>query len=142
MRSANRTRIGCHIAVLMVALNTALPVSADPLGDAAITQLFSDATAQFTLDRRPTNGWVSAQWKFQSDGSLSGYLFTSAYVADRKPIDGVDNGGWWVRNGRLCTQWSSWSDGQANCYIIQKAGELYNASESDGILGGDFTLIK
>ena len=38
---------------------------------------------------------------------MSGYLFTSAYIASREPLDGLDNGKWRVNGHELCIEWES-----------------------------------
>ncbi len=134
-----------HLAgvLLAITLGTTIATSqAQPLGAETLEQLFAGSDAHFGMDTRPSRGWTSALWKFETDGTVAGYLFTSAYIADRSPVDSVDNGKWWVRQGRLCTQWDKWDGGKAHCYVIRGKGDAYTASDAEGMFSGLFTLIR
>ena len=130
-------------AQVLVALTlTATGAVAQNVDGANLSNLFSDGDVVFQLSGRDAPGWVSAQWRFLPDGSLTGYLFSSAYIPGRKPLKGLDNGGWWVKGNKLCVQWSEWSDGEKRCYEISGKGAEYTASGDKGMLAGRFTIIK
>ena len=115
---------------------------AGPMDAGSLKALFPDSSAQFLMDNRKASGWTSAQWKFSGDGSVSGYLFTSAYIGSREPLDGLDNGKWRVSGDKLCIEWDKWNGGGEQCYVITEDGEKYTASEGSGLFAGDFILVK
>gem|GEM_PF-6648292 len=86
-------------------------VQAEGVAGAVLQTLFSDHDVYLDLSNRRVTGWSTAQWHFRSDGSLTGYMFSSAYIGNRTPHNGVDNGNWWVSENRLCIQWSAWDGG-------------------------------
>ncbi|MFV1969354.1 MAG: hypothetical protein ACC628_28365, partial [Pirellulaceae bacterium] len=94
------------------------------------------------MSGRNAPGWASAQWRFRTDGTLTGYLFSSAYISGRKPFNGLDNGGWWVNDNKLCVQWSEWGGGEKRCYEINGKGAEFTASGGKGLLTGRFTIIQ
>ena len=134
------SRLG--LALLLVLSATAPRLEADSVDGGSLKTLFPDSSAHFTMDNREASGWASAQWKFGSDGSVSGYLFTSAYIASRDPLDGLDNGKWRVSGDKLCIAWEKWDGGGEHCYVITEEGEKYTASEGTGLFTGDFILTK
>ena len=77
------------LLLLLILGATAQRVDADPIDAGSLKALFPESSAHFTMDGRNASGWASAQWKFGSDGSLSGYLFTSAYIANRETLGWV-----------------------------------------------------
>ncbi len=130
-------------AQVLVALTlTATGAVAQNVDGASLNNLFSDRDVVFQMSGRDAPGWVSAQWSFRPDGSLTGYLFSSAYILGRKPSKGLDNGDWWVTGDKLCVQWSEWSDGEKRCYEVSGKGAEYTASGDEGLLVGRFTIIK
>lgn len=133
---------GLILILLLVLGATAQSVDADPMDAGSLEALFPDSSAQFTLDNRKARGWTSAQWRFGIDGSVSGYLFTSAYIVGRQPLDGLDNGQWRVSEDKLCIQWEKWDGGGEHCYVITEEGDKYTASEGSGFFAGDFILTK
>ena len=83
-----------HLAgvVLAITLGTTIATSqAQPLGADTLEQLSAGSDAHFGMNTRRSRGWTSALWKFETDGTVAGFLFTSAYIAGRSP---VDNGKW------------------------------------------------
>jgi hypothetical protein len=46
-----------------------------------------------------------------------------------------DSGRWWVEVNQLCQRWTSWLDGQTNCYEITRQGNLISWVRQDGVLG-------
>ena len=103
--------------------------------------LFSGADVYLDMTRRASHSWVNALWKFSVDGSLSGYLFTSAYTARQQPENPLDTGKWRVKKNRLCVQWRDWDNGEERCYAIARQDGSYTALGESGLFNGPFTLV-
>jgi hypothetical protein len=120
------------------------PVGADTtiIKTADLKPLFSDSDIHLDMTRRSSHGWSNALWKFSANGSLSGYLFTSAYTAQQRPENALDSGKWWVSQNRVCLQWRTWDGGQERCYRITTRAGGYTASGVSGLFSGRFTLVR
>jgi len=137
-RSASTLR---SFAVLGLAA-IACSAHAESVGGPALRALVSDRDIYLDLTKRHTLGWSTGQWHFRSDGSVTGYLFSSAYIGGHRPGNSVDNGNWWVSEDKLCLQWSAWSGGAQHCYTVSAHGNGYRAAGDSGLLGGAFSIIK
>ena len=131
----------CALALLALTLAASTALAQNVAGP-NLKKLFSGGDVVFQMSGRDATGWASAQWRFRADGSLTGYLFSSAYTPGRKPNKGVDNGGWWVKGETLCVQWSQWDGGKEHCYGISGKDSEYTASGDKGLLAGRFTVIQ
>ena len=127
---------------LLILAGLPVATSADSTITATNLQvLFSGADVHLDMTRRASHGWVNALWKFSSNGSLSGYLFTSAYTARQQPENPFDAGKWRVDRNRLCVQWHHWDNGEERCYTIAKQDGSYTALGESGLFTGPFTLV-
>jgi hypothetical protein len=71
---------------------------------------------------------------YKSNGRITGSMGQVAAAFSRG--DGShDNGRWWVEANQLCQRWTSWMDGQTNCYKIAREGNLINWIRQDGVSG-------
>ena len=71
---------------------------------------------------------------YKANGRMSGSMGQVAAAFSRG--DGSrDSGRWWVDANQLCQRWTSWMDGQTNCYKITRQGNLINWVRQDGVLG-------
>jgi hypothetical protein len=71
---------------------------------------------------------------YKPNGRMSGSMgrLTAAFSRG----DGSrDSGRWWVEANQLCQRWTSWLDGQANCYKITREGNLITWVRQDGASG-------
>ena len=110
--------------------------------------IFSDARA---MVQRKTPGGphkgesAPAGWTFSPGGKLYGqFVGLKTWVSDV--------GVWNVEGKKLCTKWQNWENGKKHCYFITVRGDTstigdqtympLTASGSDGLLQGDFTLVK
>jgi hypothetical protein len=134
---------GAHTAAFLLTLAVStVAASADSTITAKDLQaLFSGADVHLDMTRRASHGWVNALWKFSGNGSLSGYLFTSAYTAQQQPENPLDTGRWRVDRNRLCVQWHHWDNGEDRCYRITRQDGSYTASGESGLFNGPFTLV-
>jgi hypothetical protein len=142
-RSFAAIAVGTRAAGLLLTL-AGLPVAAS--ADSTIKArdlkaLFSGADVHLDMTRRPSHGWVNALWKFSGNGSLSGYLFTSAYTARQQPENLLDTGEWRVKENRLCVRWLNWDNGEERCYRIARQNGSYSALGESGLFTGRFTLV-
>lgn len=118
------SKLGLAVAVL--AFTT--PAMADVLKGEAIDQtvrgkriyLATPFGGEFPLNYRP-NGRVDGDGEALGLGRLM------------RP---QDSGRWWVRDNRLCQQWSTWEQGQTYCFTLRKTGPRSLAwVRNDGLEG-------
>ena len=141
-RYSRSFRLQNRILALVALTLWASTTPAQNVEGAKLEKIFSGGDVVFQMSGHDATGWASAQWRFRADGSLTGYLFSSAYTPGRKPNKGVDNGGWWVKGETLCVQWSQWDGGKEHCYGISGKESEYTASGNKGLLAGRFTVIQ
>lgn len=142
-RSFTAIAVGARTAAFLLTLAVLTVVaSEDPTIEARnLKALFSNADVHLDMTRRASRGWVNALWKFSANGSLSGYLFTSAYTARQQPENPLDSGKWRVKKNRLCVQWHNWDNGEERCYQIVRQDGSYTALGESGLFNGPFTLV-
>lgn len=130
---------GALLPILVSAARAAAPDTLIP--EQELGSLFAGSDVHLDMSRKTSHGWAGALWKFSADGSLSGYLWSSAYTASQEPRNGIDAGRWRVNKDRLCIQWAHWDGGQERCYGITGRGGDYTATGASGLLAGPFTLV-
>ena len=71
---------------------------------------------------------------YKANGRMTGSMGTVA-AAFSKGDGSRDSGRWWIEANQLCQRWTSWMDGQTNCYKITRQGNLINWVRQDGVSG-------
>lgn len=72
--------------------------------------------------------------RYAANGRMSGKMSTVAASLARG--DGAtDTGKWWVSEGQLCQQWSSWMNGKSYCYRLTQKGKQVQWVRNDGRSG-------
>jgi hypothetical protein len=72
--------------------------------------------------------------QYKPNGRMSGRMGQVAAAFSRG--DGSrDSGRWWVEANQLCQRWTSWMDGQTNCYTLTRQGNLIIWTRQDGVSG-------
>ena len=72
--------------------------------------------------------------QYKANGRMSGSMGRVAAAFSRG--DGSrDSGRWWVEANQLCQRWTSWMDGQTNCYTLTGQGNLITWVRQDGVSG-------
>ena len=72
--------------------------------------------------------------RYAAGGTMSGSMGIVAAALARG--DGAsDHGTWWIASDQLCQRWTSWMDGQTNCYKIARQGNLITWLRQDGASG-------
>jgi hypothetical protein len=72
--------------------------------------------------------------QYKASGRMSGSMGQVAAAFSRG--DGSrDSGRWWVEANQLCQRWTSWMDGQINCYTLTRQGNLITWVRQDGVSG-------
>lgn len=115
-------------AILTAVLLVAAPASAELLQGQSIDQtvrgkriyLATPFGGEFPLNYR-SNGRVDGDGEALGLGRLM------------RP---QDSGRWWVRENRLCQQWTTWEKGQTFCFTLRKTGpRSLEWVRSDGLEG-------
>jgi len=71
---------------------------------------------------------------YKSNGRMTGSMGQVAAAFSRG--DGShDSGRWWIEANQLCQRWTSWMDGQTNCYKITRQSNLITWIRQDGVSG-------
>jgi hypothetical protein len=71
---------------------------------------------------------------YKANGRMTGSMSQVAAAFSRG--DGSrDSGRWWIEANQLCQRWTSWMDGQTNCYKITRQGNVINWVRQDGVSG-------
>jgi len=72
--------------------------------------------------------------QYKANGRMSGIMGQVAAAFSRG--DGSrDSGRWWVEANQLCQRWTSWMDGQTNCYTLTRQGNLITWVRQDAVSG-------
>jgi hypothetical protein len=72
--------------------------------------------------------------QYKANGRMSGSMGQVAAAFSRG--DGSrDSGRWWLDANQLCQRWTSWMDGQTNCYTLARQGNLITWVRQDGVSG-------
>ena len=72
--------------------------------------------------------------QYKANGRMSGSMGQVTAAFSRG--DGSrDSGRWWVETNQLCQRWTSWMDGQTNCYKITRQGNFITWVRQDGVSG-------
>lgn len=56
---------------------------------------------------------------YRPDGRVDG---TGEALGLGRFIRPTDSGKWWIRNGRLCQQWTTWYEGKPMCFTLTDEG--------------------
>jgi hypothetical protein len=75
---------------------------------------------------------------YRSDGRLEG---TGSGIKLDARVQSADLGRWWIAGARLCQKWSSWYDGQTQCFAIDRTGPTSIAWRRDDGLSGTARIV-
>lgn len=125
------SRDGLKVAHLRVAALTPLPKPEPPMraadpADEAVRTLVSGRT--ILLD---TPVGTQIPILFREDGSMRGKAGDLASYLGAK----IDEGKWWVSQGRLCQKFEIWFDKETQCLTLRQSGQIVHWSSDNGKSG-------